>query len=89
MHQSENLNLRKRRSVRAQSPSTLNSYKNKSRAYLLAKRAFDVFSSLLVIALVLWWLLPILAILIKLDSAGPVFFVQKRIKRVASGYFRA
>lgn len=79
MHQSENVDLLRRRSLRAQSPSILNAYKNKSRTFLLAKRAFDIFSSLLVIALVLWWLLPILAILIKLDSAGPVFFVQKRI----------
>jgi putative colanic acid biosynthesis UDP-glucose lipid carrier transferase len=54
-------------------------YKSKSRTYLLAKRAFDIVLSLMVFAFVLWWLLPILAILIKLDSAGPVFFVQKRI----------
>lgn len=79
MHQSEKVDLGRKRSVKAQSHSTLNSYKNKSRTYLLAKRMFDIGLSLLVIALVLWWLLPILAILIKLDSAGPVFFVQKRI----------
>ena len=79
MHQSEKVDHRNRRTVRAQSPSILNAYKNKSRAFLLAKRATDIVLSLLVITLVLWWLLPILAILIKLDSAGPVFFVQKRI----------
>lgn len=79
MHQSEKIDLRNRRPVRAQSPSILNAYKNKSKAYLLAKRTADIVLSLLVITLVLWWLLPILAILIKLDSAGPVFFVQKRI----------
>jgi putative colanic acid biosynthesis UDP-glucose lipid carrier transferase len=79
MHQSENVDLFKKRSVIVQSASIMHSYNNKSGTYLLAKRALDIFLSLLVITLVLWWLLPILAILIKLDSAGPVFFVQKRI----------
>jgi putative colanic acid biosynthesis UDP-glucose lipid carrier transferase len=79
MHQPQNVDLRKRRSVRGQSPLLLNSYKTKSSAYLLAKRAFDIFLALTVTATILWWLLPILAILIKIDSAGPVFFVQKRI----------
>ena len=44
----------------------------------IKKRLFDVVFSLLVILLVLSWLLPIVAILIKLDSKGPVFFVQMR-----------
>ncbi len=48
---------------------------------LLLKRSFDIVASLLMIVLVLWWLLPILALLIKLDSRGPVFFVQKRNKK--------
>ena len=43
-----------------------------------AKRAFDVIFSLSVIILVFTWLFPILALLIKLDSKGPVFFRQKR-----------
>jgi putative colanic acid biosynthesis UDP-glucose lipid carrier transferase len=47
--------------------------------YLILKRVFDILFSLLMITLVLSWLLPILAILIKLDSPGPVFFRQKRI----------
>lgn len=79
MHQSENADLLKRRSIRSQSPAILDAYKTKSSTYMFAKRAFDIVLSLLVIALVLWWLLPILAILIKLDSPGPVFFIQKRI----------
>ena len=42
------------------------------------KRVFDlVFSSVIIIG-VLSWLIPIMAILIKLDSKGPLFFVQKR-----------
>lgn len=44
----------------------------------IKKRLFDIVFSLMVILLLLSWLLPILAILIKLDSKGPVFFVQMR-----------
>jgi len=42
------------------------------------KRAFDIVFSLLVIILLLTWLIPLLAILIKLESKGPVFFKQGR-----------
>lgn len=49
--------------------------------YLYAKRFFDISCSALVILLVLSWLSPLLAICIKLDSKGPVFFRQKRIGR--------
>jgi len=47
--------------------------------YILGKRGFDVVVSLTLAILVLSWLIPILAILIKLDSKGPVFFVQTRV----------
>nr|WP_314840516.1 exopolysaccharide biosynthesis polyprenyl glycosylphosphotransferase [uncultured Flavobacterium sp.] len=42
------------------------------------KRVFDIFFSLIIIAGVLSWLTPILAIFIKLESKGPLFFIQKR-----------
>ncbi len=42
------------------------------------KRIFDILFSLFIIIFVLSWLTPILAILIKLESKGPVFFKQKR-----------
>lgn len=42
------------------------------------KRFFDIVMSIVVIVGVLSWLTPLLAILIKLDSKGPVFFKQKR-----------
>ncbi|HEX9511589.1 MAG TPA: undecaprenyl-phosphate glucose phosphotransferase [Puia sp.] len=42
------------------------------------KRVFDIVFSLLVIVFLLSWLVPILALLIKLNSKGPVFFVQMR-----------
>jgi putative colanic acid biosynthesis UDP-glucose lipid carrier transferase len=45
------------------------------------KRVFDFIFSLFVILFLLSWLLPILAILIKISSRGPVFFVQTRSGR--------
>jgi putative colanic acid biosysnthesis UDP-glucose lipid carrier transferase len=47
----------------------------------LIKRVGDIFLSAIVIAGILSWLIPIMALLIKLDSKGPVFFLQKRNKR--------
>lgn len=44
----------------------------------IKKRMFDIFFSLLVTLLLLSWLFPIMALLIKLDSKGPVFFRQAR-----------
>ena len=45
------------------------------------KRSVDIFLSIMVIVGILSWLIPIMALLIKLDSKGPVFFLQKRNKR--------
>ncbi len=42
------------------------------------KRAFDIIFSLVVIFGLLSWLTPILALLIKLESPGPIFFKQGR-----------
>ncbi|TAF11744.1 MAG: undecaprenyl-phosphate glucose phosphotransferase [Flavobacteriia bacterium] len=42
------------------------------------KRIFDFIFSLLVVILVLSWLTPLMAFLIKLESRGPVFFKQSR-----------
>ncbi len=48
---------------------------------VLVKRAFDISVALLVIVFVLSWLVPLIASVIKLNSRGPIFFVQKRNKR--------
>ena len=45
---------------------------------LLIKRIFDVVFSIFIIVFVLSWLTPLLSILIKLESKGPVFFNQER-----------
>lgn len=44
----------------------------------IKKRTFDIVFSLLIIFFILSWLVPIIAILIKLDSRGPIFFTQLR-----------
>lgn len=44
----------------------------------VTKRFFDIVFSLIVIIGILSWLTPLLAILIKTESKGPVFFRQKR-----------
>ena len=49
-----------------------------SSAGRIKKRVFDVVFSSLVCIFFLSWLVPIIALLIKLDSKGPVFFVQQR-----------
>lgn len=42
------------------------------------KRSFDILFSLFVIFGILIWLGPLLALLISMESRGPVFFIQKR-----------
>lgn len=46
--------------------------------YQTVKRIMDVAISVVFIVLVMSWLTPIIALLIKLTSKGPVFFIQKR-----------
>jgi exopolysaccharide biosynthesis polyprenyl glycosylphosphotransferase len=42
------------------------------------KRIFDILFSLIIILFILSWLIPILWLLIRLDSPGPAFFIQER-----------
>ena len=44
----------------------------------LKKRVFDLVVSTLVIVFIMSWLTPLLAIIIKLTTKGPVFFIQDR-----------
>ena len=44
----------------------------------ILKRTFDIIFSLLVIVFVLSWLIPLVGFLIKLESKGPIFFIQER-----------
>ncbi len=47
----------------------------------MKKRAFDVIFSSIAILFLLSWLFPIIALLIKLSSRGPVLFLQGRVGR--------
>lgn len=47
----------------------------------IVKRAFDLLVSSILILLVLSWMIPLIALVIKMNSRGPVFFLQKRHKK--------
>jgi putative colanic acid biosysnthesis UDP-glucose lipid carrier transferase len=55
--------------------------------YLFFKRGFDILFSTLVLLLVMSWLIPIISLIIIIDSKGPVFFRQKRIGRNGKIFF--
>lgn len=52
--------------------------------YQVLKRFFDIVFSFLAIIFILSWMIPLVTLLIKLESRGPVFFVQAR-----TGYFNS
>ena len=51
---------------------------NRIKVFTFFKRTIDIVFSLIIVFTILIWLIPVLALLIKLDSKGPVFFKQKR-----------
>ena len=55
--------------------------------FLACKRTFDIFCSLIGLIMLLPVFL-IVSIIIKIDSRGPVFLVQKRIGKNDSGYWK-
>jgi len=57
------------------------SYIDTRRFFFLLKRVCDIILSSVAIVFFLSWIIPVIAILIKLNSKGPVFFVQRRIGR--------
>lgn len=42
------------------------------------KRVFDIFFSMMALIFLLSWFIPIVSLLIRLDSPGPAFFIQER-----------
>jgi len=56
----------------------------------LLKRMFDIIFSLSIICFILSWLIPILGLIIKLESKGPIFFRQNRpgIKEKGFGCYK-
>jgi putative colanic acid biosynthesis UDP-glucose lipid carrier transferase len=69
----------KRKAYFEKNPVVLRDYIEKRHRYLGAKSVFDIVVSALVILFLFSWLFPILFLLIKLDSRGPVFFRQRRV----------
>jgi len=61
--------------------TVLRKYVDSKRGFFCCKRIFDVLFATAVIITILSWLLPVLALLIKITSKGPVFFLQKRTGR--------
>ncbi|WP_340076180.1 exopolysaccharide biosynthesis polyprenyl glycosylphosphotransferase [Leptobacterium sp. I13] len=51
------------------------------------KRTFDIIFSFLIFFFILLWLIPILGILIKIDSKGPIFFRQNRPGLNEKGFY--
>ena len=54
-------------------------YIDNKKIFLLLKRFSDIVFSTVVIICLLSWLIPIIALAIKLNSKGPVFFLQRRV----------
>jgi putative colanic acid biosysnthesis UDP-glucose lipid carrier transferase len=65
---------------------SLRHYVEGKRIYFASKRIFDLVISALVIMVFLSWITPLLALLIKISSPGPVFFVQKRVGRFGRSF---
>jgi putative colanic acid biosynthesis UDP-glucose lipid carrier transferase len=53
----------------------------------LRKRAFDVVFSALVVVFLLSWFIPLIAIIIKLESKGPTFFKQLRTGKNGKAFY--
>src|SRR6266567_501486 len=54
-------------------------YSGRKKSYYIIKRGFDILISLALVVLLLSWLVPFIALIIKLDSGGALFFRQKRV----------
>lgn len=67
----------------ARKRSPLSAFERRRRigGYPAVKRISDIVISACVITGILSWLLPVLAVIIKWDSPGPLFFVQRRAGR--------
>jgi lipopolysaccharide/colanic/teichoic acid biosynthesis glycosyltransferase len=51
------------------------------RLNIFLKRSFDIILSLVFLIFLFSWLFPLIGLLIKMDSKGPIFFLQKRNKK--------
>jgi putative colanic acid biosynthesis UDP-glucose lipid carrier transferase len=72
--------------IRLSTDDSYSTYKN-TKLTRFMKRALDFIFSLTFILIIGSWLFPIIAIIIKLNSKGPVFFLQKRVGLHNSVFF--
>lgn len=79
MTESGNARLSYQKNQVLENPTSLRHYLQRRKPYLMLKRSFDILFSLAVIILLLSWLFPIIAILVKISSRGPVLFMQRRV----------
>jgi putative colanic acid biosynthesis UDP-glucose lipid carrier transferase len=61
--------------------NVLRHYVDSKSSYLFLKRFFDILFSSLFLLFVGTWLFPVIALLIAIDSRGPILFLQKRVGR--------
>ena len=62
-------------------PARLRDRIDQKKNYLLVKRVADILFASFFILCILSWLTPVIILLIKMDSRGPAFFLQKRTGR--------
>ena len=75
------INQKPHHSIQGMARKHFRYYVEEKSVFLAAKRFFDIFISLLSIILLLSWFVPVLGAVIKINSRGPVFFVQRRVGR--------
>lgn len=68
-------------------PSRLRDQIDQKKGYFISKRVFDIIFSFAFIVFIMTWLLPLIGILIKLFSKGPIFFIQKRIGKGGKSFY--
>ena len=56
-------------------------YIDSKKFFFFLKRMSDIILSTTIIVFFLSWIIPLMAIVIKLNSRGPVFFIQRRVGR--------